>query len=679
MFPHGLTRTKDVNKNPTRPPHKGRREICNLKIKQHILTLVLCTLSLCTFAQLNTDRITAIGRNALYFEDYVLSIQYFNQVIHLKPYLSEPYFYRAIAKIQLEDYQGALRDCNAAIERNPFSPGCYYARGYIYRQLNRLEEAEADYTEALRFSPENRTYMLLRADTRAQMKHYDAALEDISQMLKREPQSASVWGEKGHICILKKDTLTALEAFEKASQYDKTNPAVWSALGVTNLMLNREDEAYVQLTQAINLGSKWAGDYINRGIIHYHRHNYRGALSDYDQAVKIAPKEADCYYNRGVMRQEVGDYNRALEDLNTAISLDPERTEMRYQRGLVEMQLRQWKAVVRDMDSLIARYPYFLPAYYLASQAADKQGLTKTSYQYRQKAYDLEQKKDQIQSQQASQPNTDLLIADAQPQKKDHRKEFSTTTAQDQTDIPDEEQKYDSQTRGSIQKKHQDVVNEPNIVLSYYSQDMSLRRTNYYHPLVDELNKAEVLPAALKFTAQELTLTAEMVDYHFANINRLTQFTDEAPSAILYLARAMEFAIIKDYASAVDDCTRALRLANKKLEPIIVFCRANWRYRMMDGDNELILRDYDHVLTLQPDFSFALYNKANILCARKDYQEAIRYYTKAIEADNDFAEAYFNRGLTYVFIGENEKGLADLSKAGELGIYQAYNLITRFK
>ena len=90
MSPHGLTRTKDVNNNPTRPPHKGRREICNLKIKQHILTLVLCTLSLCTFAQLNTDRITAIGRNALYFEDYVLSIQYFNQVIHLKPYLSEP-------------------------------------------------------------------------------------------------------------------------------------------------------------------------------------------------------------------------------------------------------------------------------------------------------------------------------------------------------------------------------------------------------------------------------------------------------------------------------------------------------------------------------------------------------------------------------------------------------------
>ena len=645
-------------------------------------------------AQLNTDRITAIGRNALYFEDYVLSIQYFNQVIHLKPYLAEPYFYRSIAKIQLEDYQGALKDCNAAIERNPFSPGCYYARGYIYRQLNRLEEAEADYTEALHFSPENRTYMLLRADTRAQMEHYDAALEDIEQMLRREPQSASVWSEKGRIAILKKDTLLALDAFEQAAAYDKSNPAAWSALGVTNLMLEREDDAYVQLTQAINLGSKWAGDYINRGVIHYRRHNYRGALSDYDQAVKIAPRDADCYYNRGVMRQEVGDYNNALEDLNTAISLAPERTEMRYQRAVVEMQLKQWKAVVTDMDAMIARYPYFLPAYYLAAQAKAQQGDSKAAYQYRQKAQELESRKDQIQAQQAAQPNTDMMLAEAQPQKKDHRKEFSTSTAQNQTELPEEEQKYDSQTRGTVQKRHQDIVNEPNMVLSYYSQDLTLRRTNYYHPLVETLNNSEVLPAALRFTSQEMALTAEMVDFHFAEITRLSQHIDDMPTAVLFLARAIEFAIVQDYTSAIDDCTRALTITENQspLNVILTFCRANWRYRLLEyqratGEQEatanmdfdIMLRDYDQVLRMQPDFVFALYNKANILCAQHEWKDAIDYYTQAIKLDNDFAEAYFNRGLTYVYTGENEKGLADLSKAGELGIYQAYNMITRFK
>ena len=669
--------------------------------------LVFVLYALCctpTYAQLNTERITAIGRNALYFEDYVLSIQYFNQVIHLKPYLSEPYFYRAIAKIQLEDYQGALRDCNAAIERNPFSPGSYYARGYVYRQLNRLEDAEADYTEALRFSPENRTYMLLRADTRAQMKQYDAALEDIDQMLRREPQSATVWTEKGRISILKADTLEALNAFEQAAKYDKLNPAIWSALGVTNLMLKREDEAYVQLTQAINLGSKWAGDYINRGIIHYHRHNYRGALADYDQAVKIAPRDAECYYNRGIMRQEVGDYNRAIEDFNTAISMAPERVEMRYQRASVEMQLKQWKAAVSDLDSLIARFPYFLPAYYMAAQAKNHQGDKKAAYQYRKKAHDLEERKEEIMAQQ-SQPNTDMQIADAQPQKKDHRKEFSTSTAQNQTEIPDEEQKYDSQTRGTIQKRYQDVVNEPNIVLSYYTHDMSLRRTNYYHQLVDGLNKSGALPAALRFTPQEIALTAEMVDFHFTEITRLSQridelaeFIDPASLTLLcryYFARAIEFAVVQDYASALDDCTKALQLAfnnDEGLSTILTFCRANWRYRLLEyrratGEQEatsnmdfdIMLRDYDQVIRIQPDFTFALYNKANILCAQREWSDAIEYYTRAIRIDNDFAEAYFNRGLTYIYIGEHEKGMTDLSKAGELGIYQAYNMITRFK
>ena len=642
-----------------------------------ILSIFHFQFSIC-FAQLNTDRITAIGRNALYFEDYVLSIQYFNQVIHLKPYLAEPYFYRAIAKIQLEDYQGALRDCNAAIERNPFSPGYYYARGYVFLQLDQFEKAEQDYTEALHFSPENRTYMLLRADTRAQMKNYDKALEDIEQMLKREPQAATVWSEKGRICILKEDTLAALNAFEQASKYDKSNPAVWSALGVINLMLEHEEDAYVQLTQAINLGSKWAGDYINRGIIHYRRHNYRGALADYDQAVKIAPREADCYYNRGIMRQEVGDYNRALEDLNTAINLAPDRTEMRYQLGLVQMQLKQWKDVVANMDSLIARYPYFIPAYYLAAQAKTQQGATKAAYQYRQKAFELEQQKEQIQAQK-NQPITDVMISEAQPQKKDHRKQFSTSTAQNQTEMPEEEQKYDSKTRGTVQKRYQDIVNEPNIVLAYYSQDISLRRTNYYHPIVDQLNQRESLPAALKFTNQEVALTAEMVDFHFAEITRLSQQMNESPTAETLFARAIEFAIIKDYASAIDDCTKAILLADKDLEAIICFCRANWRYRLEEVDQELMLRDYEQVLRLQPDFTFALYNKANILGSQRDYNQAIQYYTQAIAQDPDFAEAYFNRGLTYVYIGENEKGLADLSKAGELGIYQAYNLITRFK
>ena len=62
----------------------------------------------------------------------------------------------------------------------------------------------------------------------------------------------------------------------------------------------------------------------------------------------------------------------------------------------------------------------------------------------------------------------------------------------------------------------------------------------------------------------------------------------------------------------------------------------------------------------------------------KDYPSAINAYTKAIEVDNTLPEAYFNRGVAYILMKEVNKGLADLSQAGEMGLYQAYNLIKKY-
>ena len=668
------------------------------EVMRRILYIVLgCCMSVMSVAQLNTDRITAIGRNALYFDDYVLSIQYFNQVIKLKPYLSEPYLLRAIAKIQLGDYTGAEQDCHAAINRNPFQPGAYYTRGFIYRQTDHLEKAERDFSEALIFAPENRTYIAMRADVLAELEQYDLALQDINHLLHRDPHSAALHFEKGSICLRSNDTICALNAFAQATEYDSQNPANWSALGLVQLMQDNQDDALMSLSKSIEFGSKWAGDYINRGIIYYRKHNYRSALADYDKAVSLSPRDAQCYYNRGVLRQELGDYNRALEDFTQAIHFAPERIELYYQRGMVQLQLRQWQEALNDFNTIMARYPYFLPAYYLAAQAETSLGHGKEATLLRQQAYHLEQKKDSIQSLQ-----THMQLADNQPQQRDRRKEFSTLAAQNQ-ESNEEENKYESDTRGAVQKRFADVVNEPNIFLSYYASNTNanaLRQTNYSHATVDAYNRALRLPAALRFTTKEMTLTADMVNQHFAQISDLSHQIDlleqmaqpgSTNNDLLcasYIARAFEFALVQDYSSALDDVTRAILMDSKMY--FAYFCRANWRYKWLEykraigeptdkADFELMMRDYDYVINHLPDFSFAYYNKANMLCIQQDFKAAISYYTQAIAADGDFAEAYFNRGLTYIYIGENDKGIADLSKAGELGVYQAYNLISRFQ
>ena len=62
----------------------------------------------------------------------------------------------------------------------------------------------------------------------------------------------------------------------------------------------------------------------------------------------------------------------------------------------------------------------------------------------------------------------------------------------------------------------------------------------------------------------------------------------------------------------------------------------------------------------------------------KDYTKAVSDYNMALQLNPQLAEAYYNRGLVYIFSGEQQAGLADLSKAGELGLFTSYSLIRHY-
>jgi len=146
-----------------------------IKTKYHRLLMLLSLLAatVASQAQINTDQVVNIGRNALYFEDYILAIQYFNQAIKAKPFLAEPYFYRSVAKISLEDYQGAEQDAGLAIERNPFIVDAYQVRGVSRQNLGDFKGAVEDYDAGLNLMPEDKNLLLNRAVCQTALKNYD--------------------------------------------------------------------------------------------------------------------------------------------------------------------------------------------------------------------------------------------------------------------------------------------------------------------------------------------------------------------------------------------------------------------------------------------------------------------------------------------------------------------------
>ena len=94
--------------------------------------LLICSL-LVTFianihAQYNIERLLEACETALGYQDYVVAIQYCNNIISNRPNLYRAWFYRGVAKQSLGDYQGAANDYDKAIQLNPYVHELFRAR-----------------------------------------------------------------------------------------------------------------------------------------------------------------------------------------------------------------------------------------------------------------------------------------------------------------------------------------------------------------------------------------------------------------------------------------------------------------------------------------------------------------------------------------------------------------------
>lgn len=193
--------------------------------------------------QINTDRMMDIGRNALYFEDYVLSIQYFNQVIMAKPHLAEPYFFRGAAKLYLDDYTGAEEDCSKALERNNFMVNAYICRSYARMSLGEYEGAVADCKKGLEFDVENKTLMLNMGLALTSVKHFSEAEASLNDLINHDPSDVHGYMGRGQLFIEKGDTLSAVDDFSRAISVDHTYAAARGARGWAYMILQKYSNA----------------------------------------------------------------------------------------------------------------------------------------------------------------------------------------------------------------------------------------------------------------------------------------------------------------------------------------------------------------------------------------------------------------------------------------------------
>ena len=569
------------------------------------------------FAQFNTDRLVVIGRNALYYEDYVLSMQYFNQAISAKPYLYEPWFYRGVAKYYLDDYAGAEKDCTEAIERNPFIVGIYELRGLCRIQQKDYDGAVSDYNTALKYEPESVNFWHNRALCRIQQKNYDQAQAEIDTMLQHWNNNARIYAMQSEVYLLQKDTTKAIASLDKSLEIDAYNGNTWNMRAVICLARQEWQEAEAYLDKAIHLLPRNANLYINRAQARYYQNKLRGAVADYDLALDYEPRHFIGHYNRGLLRAQIGDDNRAITDFDFVLNLEGDNMMALYNRALLLEKTGNPKAAIRDYTKVIEEFPNFWTGLHQRAQCYRKLGMTAQAEQDEFRIL-----KAQLDKRNGIQPR--LSKRQMRKRSDEDIEKYNQLAEADEQEM---EHEYQNDYRGRVQNRHVGMDYMPMYVLSCENKENGIRQYVAYDRQVDSLNAT--LPAS-----RQLHIVC-LPSYEADKEDLSAVAGRDSTSAVFYWVRATH-----QPARVLEDLTEAIRL----------------------GGN-----------------SYLYYNRGNVYAGRQDYVRAIDDYTKALEFDNNLAEAYYNRGLTLIATGREAEGVADLSKAGEQGLYTAYSIIKKYR
>ena len=642
--------------------------------------LFLALLPLMVQAQFNTDRLVMIGRSALYYEDYVLSIQYFNQAISMKPWLYEPWFFRGVAKFYLDDFRGAENDCSEAIERNPYVINAYELRGLCRINQKKYRDAIKDYDRALRYNPDNQGLWHNRILCLIQEKDYDLALAQIDTMSTRWSKYARAYAMQAEIYLLKQDTTKAVKSLDKSLELDPYDGGIWAERAVISLARQKWKEGEEFLTKSIHLLPKHAGNYINRALARFNQNNLRGAMADYDKALDLDPNNFLGHYNRGLLRAQVGDDNRGIEDFDFVLKLEPDNIMALFNRALLLEQTGNLRAAIRDYSKVIEEFPNFWFGLQHRASCYRRLGNTKQA-----ELDEFRILKAQMDKRYGKQPRLSKKQmrkrSDIDPDK------YNQLVVADEQEV---EHEYKSDYRGRVQNRKTDLVFQPMYGLTFIQPQNAVKAETPFENSVDAFNQASG-SYTVYLSCDQPTVGEDRMKQTFAYIDSLSTVIDETKTtarvAPLLILRAVAYASIQNFDNAIDDLSICLQIDSTSSlaywQRAVCQAKIN-EFNASEGTNvELksanVLGDLSDAITLAPQNSYLYYNRGNLYAMRGDYQRAIADFSQAITINQDLAEAYYNRGLAKIFAKHVEEGIADLSKAGELGLYQAYSVIKKYR
>jgi tetratricopeptide (TPR) repeat protein len=253
---------------------------------------------------------------------------------------------------------------------------------------------------------------------------------------------------------------------------------------------------------------------------------------------------------------------------------------------------------------------------------------------------------------------------------------------------------YKNDYRGSVQNREVKTDLLPMYSLSLMPNRSGLNSFQIIDHALEQFNREHKPKRPILIVCRPGTLDEAESGAIFAVIDSLSRAIsasrDVSTALGLLLQRAVAHATTHNFSEAINDLNDYLSIDSTSV--LAYWQRAFCLHELADygslqssdmklGQNFSLMRiedDLGKALERDEHNVLLIYNRATLKALQKDYNAAIDDFRQVLQLNPNLAEAYFNLGLTYIFSGNKAEGLKNLSKAGELGLYDAYSLIKQY-
>ncbi len=635
------------------------------------------------WGQYDKDVFSFRGRTALQDGRLNEAVSNFNILAQLDSTDYWTFFYRGIAKYNLGDIRGAKADFSTAVRLNPVFTSGYHYRAITESRTGDYDSALKDLEQAISLRPGSSGLYFTRGVAYFLSRQFERAVADFDKYIRQEPKDPSSYLNRGASYLFLGDTLKALTDYNKAIKLDRFEPEGYIRRGGLMAAQKQYDASLADLNKAIELDSTLTLAHFQRGLVLSETGRLKEAMADLNTVLKYEPGNALTLYNRSLLSAQVGDFDGALADMDRVIAINPGNVLAYFNRAGFFIEMQRWDDALADYNKAIELYPDFAKAYMNRAYVELQMGMTRASKE-------------------------DYRIA--------RRKvaEYEATTAGG-ADFSDTTRKYsnllaldaDFARGGNFEDemlRSRDV--DINLKPLYRFALVKERETTRYalaHPyenkLLDNFLARQPLPLEITGEASSLPVTSavlsEPVDDAFLKGLQdvgLRQYT----SALQHMTSAVEAEAGTDPYAAYYKAYYLMNRGALRAEMIqfIASFESNVQTLTMDDKGntrarvrEQVSREYDYSEALAdteaaaavlPSFPYIQFNLGNLYCMSSRFVQAIESYDRAIKLYPWMGDAYFNRGLVLIYLKDKEKGCIDLSRAGELGVEGAYNVISRY-